>query len=200
MNKIENIRAEINQYFDPKNIIDDSSETFFSPNARYKVAVESFRQNKPSCNWEVTKVEIFDNANAELLFSFFVNESTFFHSWVTKNSTEYLLCAEDLCGGQTVIDLTNKKVASHTENDDGFIGTKHILSPNEKFLAVFGCGWGSQFFVIIYYFDQPMDLPLKIACEPDWSGYDLVEWIDDKTLKVKTNEKEDNLLEIQIPV
>lgn len=187
MNYIETIRDEIIQHFNPHNAIENSNETIYSPNNKYRVETISFRQEKPECNWESTKVEIYQNDNSTLLFSFFVNDGTFYHSWVTKREVEYLLCAEDLCGGQTVIDLSNKIMSSYTTNDDGFIWTKHLLSPNENLLAVFGCGWGSSFFVTVYHFDKPMELPLKIAYQPGWTGYDIIEWIDDKTLIVETS-------------
>lgn len=196
MNYIEKIRDEIKQYFNPNNAIDNSSETLFSPNNKYRLDTKSFRQEKPDCNWESTKIEIYQNDNSTLLFSFFVNEGTFYHSWVTKNEIEYLLCAEDLCGGQTVIDLTNKAMVSYTANDDGLIWTKHLLSPNKDFLAVLGCAWGSLFFVTVYHFDKPMDLPLKIAYEPNWTGYDILEWIDNKTLRVEKSKDVFEILEL----
>lgn len=196
MNYIETIRDEIQQYFNPNNAISNSNETIFSPNNKYRIETIRFRQEKPDCNWEATKVEIYLNENSTLLFSFFINESQFFHSWVTKNEVEYLLCAEDLCGGQTVIDLTNKVMSSYTTNDDGLIWENHLLSPNEDFLAVMGCYWATASFVTVYHFDKPMDLPLKVAYQPDWAGYDIVEWIDNKTLKVAKSKDEIETLQL----
>lgn len=196
MNYIDPVREEIKKYFNPNNAIDDSSDTAYSPNNKYRVDTKSFKQEKPNCNWEVTKVEVYQNDNSNLLFSFFVNEGIFFHSWVTKENVDYLLCAEDLCGGQTVIDLTNKVMSSHATNDDGLIWTKHLSSPNEDLLAVFGCGWGSAFFVTVYHFDKPLDLPLKIAYELSWTGYNIIEWIDNKTLKVEKSKGQIEILEL----
>jgi hypothetical protein len=198
MNNIDKIRKEILQYFNPDNEIIGSDEIFFSPSGHYRVQTKSFKQNKPDSNWNVTKVEVYETINNEIIFSFLVNEDTFFHSWVTKNETEYLLCAEDLCGGQTIIDLSNKKMSSFTTDDDGLIWTKHLLSPDEKLLAVFGCGWGSPFFITVYYFDKPMELPLQIAYEPSWTGYDMTEWIDNNSLRVKESENEEFILELEI--
>ena len=194
MNFIQDIREEIRRYFNPDGTIENSEETILSPNRNFKVQTKSYKQDRTNCNWEVTKVEIFDEATSNLLFSFMVNEGTFFHSWVIKDKKEYLLCAEDLCGGQTVIDFANKKMSSYSANEDGFIWTKHLLSPNEKFLAVFGCGWGSAFFIVVYHFDNPLELPLKIAYEPDWTGYDMIEWIDDKNIKVKPDSETESIL------
>ncbi len=196
MNFIETIRAETKQYFNPNNAIENSKETIFSPNNKYKVETILFNQEKPDCNWVVTKIEIYENENSRLLFSFFLNDSHFFHSWLTKNEVEYLLCAEDLCGGQTVIDLTNQQMSSYTTNDDGFIWAKHLLSPNQDFLAVFGCFWACPYLVTVYHFDKPMELPLKIAHQPDWEGYDMIEWLDDKTLSVEKSKDETEIIRL----
>ena len=198
MNHIQEIRDEIQRHFNPDDEISGCREILWSPSGNYRVETKAFKQKAPKVNWEVSNVEIFDVKHSKLVLTFFVSESTFFHSWVTKNGIEYLLCAEDLCGGQTVIDLTNNKIASFSANDDGFIWTKHLLSPDQDLLAVFGCGWGSASFVIVYYFDNPMDLPLKIAYEPEWTGYDILEWIDNKRIKVKkTGSSEPTILELE---
>jgi hypothetical protein len=195
MNNIEIVRNEIKEFFNADSQIIEN-EIIFSPSGKYRVETNSYKQNKPDRNWEVTKVEIFNESQQKIIFSFFVNEGTFYYSWVTKGQIEYLLCAEDLCGGQTVIDLTNQKLSSYSLNNDGLIWTKHLLSPDEKLLAVFGCGWGSAFFVTVYHFDKPMELPLQIAYEPSWTGYDIEAWIDNKSLKVKKTEDEFEVLEL----
>jgi hypothetical protein len=196
MNYIDKIRSEIQEYVNLEKVLEDRQETVYSPSQKFRVETKSYKQEKPGCNLEATKVDVYRGDSSDLMFSFFVNEGTFFHSWVTKNNVEYLLCAEDLCGGQTVIDLTNKKMSSYTTDDDGLIWIKHLLSPDEKLLAVFGCGWGTAFFITVYHFDDPMQLPLRIAYEPTWTGYDILEWIDNKQLKVQNNEEEIEVLEL----
>ncbi len=196
VNRIEEVRNETHRYFNPDNKIENSQETIFSPDGNYRIETTAFRLDQPDHNSEATKVEIYDESTLSPLFSFFVNEGTFFHSWIKKGSIDYLLCSEDLCGGQTVLDLTNKVMSSFTANEDGFIWTKHLLSPNEKLLAVMGCGWGTETFIIVYHFDQPMELPLQIAFEPKWTGYDIIEWVDNRTLKIKSTKDEIDLLTI----
>ena len=198
MNYIDQIRNNIHPYFNPNASIPGSEETIFSPDGAYRVETKAFRLDNPPANWEVLRVEVFEVKSSRLLQSFLINDvSNFFHSWVTKDKISYLLCGEDLCGGQTVIDLTNNKMASYSANDDGFIWTKHLLSPDGNLLAVFGCGWGSPFFPIIYHFDNPMDLPLKIAYEPDWTGHDIIEWVDNKSIRVQhTDASETSILEL----
>ena len=41
-----------------------------------------------------------------------------------------------------------------------------------------------------------MDLPLKIAYEPSWEGYDIIEWIDNKTLRVEKSKDQTETLEL----
>jgi hypothetical protein len=195
MNNIEIVRNEIKEFFNANSKIIET-EIIFSPNKKYKVETSSYSQNDPNRNWDVTKIEIYNEPEQKMIFSFYVNDGTFYYSWVTKEKIEYLLCAEDLCGGQTIIDLTNQKMSSYSLNNDGLIWTKHLLSPDEKLLAVFGCVWGSPFFVTVYHFDNPMELPLQIAYEPSWTGYDIEEWIDNKKLNVKKTKEEFEVLEL----
>lgn len=197
MNNIEIIRKEVVEHFNKENLIPGTEEIFVSPDGKYRAETRMFRQTKPGCNWEVTEVEIFETQNSTRLFTFFVNYGTFFHSWVKKDDIDYLICAEDLYGGQTIIDLSNKKMSSYSPKTDGYIWTTHILSPDKTLLAVFGCIWGSPYFTIIYHFEDPMLLPLKIAYEPDWTGYGVIEWLDNKSLLVKDTAEIESVLHLK---
>jgi hypothetical protein len=195
MNSIEIVRQESSRFFSLGTRISDR-EIFLSPTGQFRAEATGYSYSGSEGNIEILKIEVFDNKKEILQFSFLVNEGTFFHSWITKNQQQYLICAEDLCGGQTIIDLTNTKMSSYTTSDDGFIWTKHLLSPNNELLAVFGCSWGSSFFLTVYRFDNPMDLPLKVVYNPSWTGYDVIEWIDNKKLRVKKSENEVEILEL----
>ena len=92
MNKIEDVRAEILKYFDPRNSIAGSLENTYSPNNKYRLQTSEFKQTKPDLNWVATKVDIFDNLTGGQLFDFIANER-FFHCWVSANDHDYLLCA-----------------------------------------------------------------------------------------------------------
>jgi hypothetical protein len=159
----------------------------YSPDLLYKVELRSFQQTKPLTNWAVTEVHLILNQTSELLFNFFVNTGGFFHSWLKKADQDFLVCAEDLCGGQTVINVTERRMVSYSADDDGFIWTNHLLSPDEKSLAVIGCGWGSPHFITVYDFTFPMVLPLRVIYQSDYSIYDMLEWIDNENLKVKSS-------------
>ena len=48
----------------------------------------------------------------------------------------------------------------------------------------------APFFITVYDFDSPLSLPLKVISQPNWTGYDMVEWVDNKSLQVKNSETE----------
>jgi len=181
MNHIDKIRKEMQELYHPDNYVANSKEIIYSPNKDYRAETSVF--GRKDCNIGMTKVDIFEKNKSNLLFSFFVNEEAFFHSWIKKDKTEYLLCAEDLCGGQTVIDLTNIKMSSYSPNDDGFIWTDFHLSPNGKTLATIGCYWACPNVIKLFDFSDPMDLPLREIKELEISNSETIkEWLDNKTL------------------
>ena len=186
MNKIEKVRDEIKKYFDSKQFIENSQETFISPSENFRLETSNYHQVKDEVNWNVTKVEIFDNQSNGKLFDFFSSDGRFFHSWLKTRDLEYLICAEDLCGGQTVIDLTNKQMSSFSENEDGFIWTEFHLSPDAKTLAIIGCFWACPYVIKIYDFKNPLELPLREIKEIDLIGSEkIVGWLDNNSFKTK---------------
>lgn len=98
-----------------------------------------------------------------------------------------MVCAEDLFGGQTVIDLTNKKMVNYSPKTEDYIWTNFHLSPNGKILAAIGCILAGPFFMKIFDFRNPMTLPLPELKEIDLIGNDeeIVTWIDNETLQMK---------------
>lgn len=197
MNKIDEVRNETLKFI---NLTDDKSvkyDIIESPCKKYKLYVPEYYVSNDNQRLDALIARIRYNNSDEEIAVLVVNESFFYHSWVSKNEIDYLLCAEDLCGGQTIVDLTNKKLFSYSENNDGFIWTKHLLSPDKNKLAVFGCGWGSEFFIKIYSFENPYLLPLILIEEPNWWGYDILEWIDNNKIKVLNNDKEEVIIKLQ---
>ena len=192
MNHIEDIRADIKNYFDPSNLIEDSTESSFSPSGNYRLDTSSFGQTKPNQNWSVTKVEIFENSSNEIAFLFYCNDDQFFYSWLSHGDTEYFICAEDIFGGQTIIDLTNKKMESYSPNEDGFIWTDFHLSPNGKYLATIGCYWACPLVIKIFDFTNPLSLPLKEIKEIQLlqDNEIITSWLDNDTIQLSLSELE----------
>jgi len=192
MNRISEIRSGIITYFDASKLIDGSAGTSVSPNGNYRLDTSTYNQTKPNCNWTVTKIEIFDNKSNEIAFSFFCNDDQFFYSWLNQGDTEYFICAEDIFGGQTIIDLTRKRMESYSPNENGFIWTDFHLSPDGKHLSTIGCHWACPFVIKLFDFTNPLSLPLTEIKEIELLDNDeiILGWTDNETIKTKGVKKE----------
>lgn len=181
MNYIEDLRADIKKDFDEKIFSKGDFESSISPSRNFRLDATNYWSKDP--NWDLTKVELYNQTTGEKLFDFFVNESQFFYSWLTKGSDEYFICAEDIFGGQTVINLTNHKMASYSPNEDGFIWTDFHLSPDGNTLATIGCYWAYSFVIKLFDFSNPLILPLKEINEIDLIANDevITGWQDNET-------------------
>lgn len=198
MNKINELRAEILKYFSSKSIINDSKKIFFSPNNNYRLEIIQYKQNKTEVNWIVTRVEIYDNISNKSLFYFYCDSDRFFYSWVIKNNIEYLICAENLCGGQTVVDLINRKLSSYSSGEDGFVSVEYHLSPNKDILGVIGCFWGCPYVIKLYKFTNPLDLPLTEIQEIKLLDNDeiFVEWVGNDAIKLRDKNIKERIVKV----
>ncbi len=192
MNHIEKIRAEIKQYFDPESFTEGNKETSDSTTGNFRIEFINYHRSKSVVNWNITKIDIFDTRQDEIIFSFFCNDDQFFYSWLETNGVEYLICAEDLFGGQTVVDLTNKKMSGYSPGEDGFIWTDFHLSPDGKTLATIGCYWACPYVIKLFDFTNPLNLPLTELQEIELLGNDeiILGWADNENLKTKGIKKE----------
>lgn len=198
MNTIEKIRDEIQQYFDPDKIIVGHDYTSVSPNKKYRLESTEYRQTKPDLNWTVAKIKVFDNINDAELRTFYVNDGRFFYTWIEKDKTDYLICPEDLYGGQTVLDLSNNKLSSYSPETDGFIWTKYCLSPDKKTIGIIGCKWAWPYELRLYEFEKPLELPLIKIKTVIMKEYllDFFEWKNNSTISIKNFNNE--LIDIDI--
>ncbi len=158
-NKIEEVRSDVARYFDPSAAVPDSDRDFISPSGLYLAKTVQFKQTDPKRNWTVTRYDIYDTQSVDKLFTLYVNHDVTFHNWFTVDDKEYLVCAEDIYGGQTIIDLTNRIMSSFSSGDDGFISTEFHLSHDNTLLITFGCFWGGPCRVKVLDFRNPMILP-----------------------------------------
>jgi hypothetical protein len=179
MNNIENIRDEIKRYFNPNLINPESKQSILSPSKTFRLDTVEYKQDKADVNWDVTKIVIYDQGINQIIFEFFVNDSSFFYGWINKDNTEFLICAEDIFGGQTVIDLTNRKMSSYSPGVDGFIWRNFQLSQDGKTLATIGCFWACPNEIKLYDFTNPMNLPLSEKKVLDFSAIETNKyWLD----------------------
>ncbi len=185
MNYIEKLRADIKKDFDEKAFTKGDFESSISPSQNFRLEATNYWSKDP--DWDLTKVELYNQKTNGKLFDFFINESQFFYSWLTKGSNEYFICAENVFGGQTVIDLTNLEMASYSPNEDGFIWTNFHLSPDGNTLATIGCYWACPFVIKLFDFSNPLTSPLKEINEIDLIGNDevITGWQDSETFITK---------------
>jgi hypothetical protein len=185
MNYIETFRKEIRKNFNEETFQKGDFETHVSPSNKFQIETTNFFSREP--NWDLTKVEVFETKSKDKLFDFYVNESRFLHSWVRSNGIEYLVCAEDVFGGQTIVDLTNKKIEGYSPNEDGFIWTDFHLSSDGTKLATIGCYWACPYVIKIFDFTNPLILPLKEITEIKLLDNDeiILGWLDNATLQMK---------------
>ena len=188
MNYIEKIREDIKKDFNEQTFQKGDFETFISPSNKFRLDTTNFWLKEP--NWDLTKVEVYELTLNEKIFEFFINESRFFHGWLTKNNTDYLICAEDIFGGQTLVDLTNRKMVGYSPNEDGFIWTDFHLSPDGKTLATIGCYWGCSYVVKLFDFTHPMILPLTEIKEIQLlqNNEIITSWLDNDTIQLSLSE------------
>ena len=188
MNYIEKIRAEIKEDFDEQTFQKGDFETFVSPSNKFRLDTTNFWLKEP--NWNLTKVEVYELISNEKLFDFFINESRFFYGWLTKNNIDYLICAEDIFGGQTVVDLTNRKMVGYSPKEDGFIWTDFHLSPDGKTLATIGCYWACPYVIKLFDFTDPMNLPLPEIKEIQLlqNNEIITAWLDNDTIQLSLSE------------
>jgi hypothetical protein len=159
VNYIEKIRAEVKKELNDYSFQKGDFDTFISPSNKFRLDTTNLWVKDQ--NRELTKIDIYDQRSNEKLFDFFVNEGRFFHGWLIKNNVDFLICAEDIFGGQTIIDLSNRKMASYSPNEDGFIWTDFHLSPDGRTLATIGCYWACPYVIKLFDFTDPTNLPLR---------------------------------------
>jgi hypothetical protein len=188
VNHIDKIRTGIIRDFNEKTFQKGDFETILSPSRRFRLDTTNYWLKEPSL--DLTKIEIYDQERDEEIFNFFVNDSRLFYGWITANKVEYLICAEDIFGGQTVVDLTNRKMNGYSPNEDGFIWTDFYLSPDSKTLATIGCYWACPYLIKLFDFSEPLNLPLKEINEIALLGNNeiITCWLDNDTIQLSLSE------------
>jgi hypothetical protein len=186
MNQIIQVRAEIEHYFNPKLIIPEEHNSEDSPSGNYSLELDVYAVDDPNRNWRIAVAEISDRRTGEVVARVKCNDDRFFHGWIERDGTEYLICAEDL-EGQTVIDLTHRQVEGYSDSEDKFIWTEFHLSPDKSKLAISGCYWGAPYLVVVYNFSEPLRLPLERVKEVGLYGknIDFEKWISNDVLSVR---------------
>ena len=169
MNVINKLREETLYYFSRNNKIIEGRTDYVSEDNKYHIVKNVFRQTKPGTNWNVAEIEIFDSKNL-LISTLLIDDAYFFHKWMKINNIQYLLFAERLCGGNSILNLNTGSMQSFADGTDGFICVEYFPSLDNKFLAVSGCFWGSPNSVMVYDIANAENLPWPVLTEIDLDG------------------------------
>ncbi len=187
-NHIEAVRKDIHDAFSEQGRV-PGAEEFVSPDGRYRVKKTDYRQTG-GLNWIVSRIEVFDAGNHPIA-SFMIDDSHFFHHWILADDREYLLFSENMCGGNSVLNLTTGALQGYADGTDGFISTAYYPSPDLKHMAIVGCGWGSPYFILVFDTSDIESLPWPMVLEIDLGDDEDEEiaWADDHTIRISKNPK-----------
>ena len=158
-----------------------------SPNEKYKLTYQYFRSEAVG---EFYNVKVFDNISNEKLFDFNGADRVFNFAWLTKNEEDYLLGAEYMYGGQSIINLTKREMNGFKQKDDDYVIQQYFLNTKENLLATAGSMQGGSQMIKVFYFEHPTILPWPeyyfevTECQDE----QIIKWIDDYTLLTEGTE------------
>jgi hypothetical protein len=182
MNRMAETRAYIERCFELAQTLPWEHLSEPSPSGIYLLNVDMCAGGDSKHAWGLAVATITERLTGEVVAQVTRDDDRFWHCWIECNGVEYMVCSEDT-EGQTVIDLTHRRVesyaASDDQSDDQIVWVEFYPSPSRMRLAVVGCHWGGPYFTAVYDFHEPMELPLKRIAEVCRKGFDFREWIGD---------------------
>lgn len=184
-NNIEKVRKGMREVFSEQNIVPVRTEEFVSPDGRYRIKQSVYKQPVEGRNWDISKIEVFDVEN-NLVASFLIDDDNFFHHWVLTDKKEYLLYAENLCGGNSVLNLKTREIQSFSDGTDGFIFAGYHPSPDLQYMAIVGCFWGAPYCVRVFDISNIESLPWPMILETELEDdeHDNIVWAEDGSVKI----------------
>ncbi len=191
-NEIEDIRKDIDLYFDVDNKI-GKEMIEYSESGNYFIKVNNYIQSDKKRNWTVSKIKIYKSGNSNYEFEFISDseDTIYTHTWVEKDGIEYLFYPEAK-GAQSVYDTKSKNFFSFYNNNEDFIWVSIYPSPKGDKIAVEGCYWACPYELRIYDISNIQKLPYPVIYhDADFGEGCVVEfWKDNDNLVVCKNEKE----------
>jgi len=185
VNEIQRIREAMAREFDPTLILPEEHSEATSPCGRYQLVTDAYGTASSPMIPSMVVAEVRLAESGEVLATIRRNDDRLFYTWISRDGHDYLLFPEDL-QGQSVADLTDRRVEGFASKDGGFIWTEFHPSPDKAKLAVVGCYWACPYQVTVYDFRNPMILPLPIVAQYDLPGNDTSfgEWRCDGSLTI----------------
>jgi hypothetical protein len=185
INEIQQVREAIERDLVSARLCSEERLVELSPCGRYELEVNCYATADLPAYPTIAVAVIRGVATGEMIAAINRNDDRCFHAWVTRDGHDYFLLPEDL-EGQTVIDLSTRKVASFSSPDDPFIWTEFHPSPDKMRLAIIGCYWACPFQINVYDFREPLNLPLPTLAQfvlPE-NNAKFGEWISAHSLTV----------------
>lgn len=190
-NHINDVRKRIRAAFSEQNIVDDAGQEFVSPNGRYRIKQTVFQQSVDKWNWRVSRIEVFDR-DGNLVSSFLIDDDNFFHLWILAGENEYLLYAENMCGGNSVLNLKTREIQSYSDGTDGFIFADYLPSPDLSRMAIVGCVWAHPYEVRVFDISniESLPWPMVLKTELEEEESEDVIWVDNNTIRISEYPRE----------
>jgi len=182
-----NEREEAFYYFQEQYRTEDI-DVSMSPSNKYKLIIEYYEYKEEFRRYSYSKGIITD-LNKQTVAVINRNYSHFPFLWIEKENKEYLLCGIDY-QGYTIVDLQSGQTESYVPEEAyqglGFCWAAMYHRKNNNKIAVEGCIWAHEYEIVIYDFENPMQLPYKeITRIRPYNTFD--GWINDKEFKYDTN-------------
>jgi len=134
-NEIQSIREALRRRLESARLCPEEGITELSPCGRYRLEVVGYATAELPEYATITVALVRSTATGEVLATVARNDTRYFYAWITRDGHDYLLFPEDL-EGQTVIDLTARRVEGFSSPDDGFIWAEFYPSPDKTLLAI----------------------------------------------------------------
>lgn len=184
-NEIQRVREMMESAFDASFLISEEHEEVTSPCGKYSLVIDVFGTAADPTFPSISVSTIRDVETGEVLATIKRNDNRLFYSWITRDGHDYLLFSEDL-EGQSVVDLTDRRLEGFASVDGDFIWTEFYPSHDKTKLAIVGCYWACPYQLTVYDFRDPMNLPLPIIVQFDLPGNNAKfgQWLTNESLTV----------------
>lgn len=180
-------RAEVAQFFVDENLEGEPKDVI-SPSGRFRLTIRTYR-TAPG-RWNYTRGTVTRVADGAVVCDIQRNLQAFHHSFITKDSREYLIAGRSYMS-QTVVDLDRgQELEPSGDHYDGgaFCWARCYLSPDGNTLAVEGCIWACPYELRFFDFSDPARgwpaLPITgVERIEDPSDTRAPQWIDASTFE-----------------
>ncbi len=200
VNDIQNTRDDLERTFDPSRIIPGEHVEERSPCGRYHLVVDVFGTAEDPGFPSVVLANIKSTVTGEVIATVKRNDDRLFYTWISRDGHDYLIFPEHL-EGQTILDLTARRVEGFFSRDESFIWTEFHPSPDKTKMAIIGCYWACSYMVTVYDFRNPMSLPLPLLAQftlPE-ANAKFKEWISENAFGVTDDQGILHVFEVPQP-